>query len=258
MSPRPVPTKHDAAAVAFLDAAAQLIDDAFGSSPNRPAREQLGRNYPAALEWLRVEDVIQLAQEVFGAGLSRKAFHNRWHGKEAFVRDAVIHAMLYRDNPSADPRLFVARLPEIAEEASASAAIASLSDSLLDALLRNPRSFLLLHIGPMLDQYPDLHREVTAAIAASATPWYQGYGNLIRDLGFTFRPGWSAERLGIALQSILDGFLLRSRVEREQLDRYRWQNASLFADTVIAFCLGAIDADHSSQSARDALDGHRG
>src|SRR5262245_14529434 len=102
MSPRRAPSRHDTTACRFLDAAAQLIDAMFvDSEDDRPPRLR-HLDFPAALEWLRVDDVIRLAQTA-GEGASKKAFHNRWMHKDEFVRDAVVHTMLYRDDPDTNP-----------------------------------------------------------------------------------------------------------------------------------------------------------
>src|SRR4051794_20219686 len=147
MSPRPSPSRHDATACRFLDTAAQLIDAMFvGSEGDRPPRLR-HLDFPAALEWLRVDDVIRLAQGT-GQGLSKKAFHNRWQHKDEFVRDAVIHTMLYRDDPDANPRGIYAE--DLVARARVGGrftdAAIPMVDSMLAALLAHPRSFLLLHI----------------------------------------------------------------------------------------------------------------
>jgi hypothetical protein len=254
MSPRPAPSTSDATAHHFLNAAAQLIDAAFVPSlEGRPPRLRAIK-FPAALEWLRVEDVVRLAQHNGITGASRKAFHNRWQEKEAFVRSAIVHTMLYHDDPAANPRLLAGRLPGIAAADRPSTAIIQLCDHLLDSLLAHPRSFLMLHIGPLLDQHPGLRSEIVEDMLASTVAWYQGYSDLLESLGVRFRPGWSAERFGLVLQATLDGFLLRNRIQAEQMDACRWQDASLFADTVIALSLGVVDPDDSGLDVRAALD----
>jgi len=91
-----------------------------------------------------------MAQRNGEAAASRKAFHNRWKDKDSFLRDAVIHALLYEDDPSADPNSYAQELGQLAQGHSASAAIIKFSDALLDSLMGHPRSFLLLHLAPLL------------------------------------------------------------------------------------------------------------
>lgn len=56
------------------------------------------------------------------------------------------------------------------------------------------------------------------------------------------------QRVGLVFQAMLDGFLLRSRIQPDEMEACRWEQASLFADTVVAFTLGVIDADRSRKS----------
>jgi hypothetical protein len=240
----------------FLDAAAQLIDAMFTESRrDRPPRLR-AIDFPAALQWIRIDDVVRLAAESGPDGISRKAFHNRWPTKDEFVRDAVVHTMLYRDAPAADPTIAGQHLDGIAEVAaeSLSTATISLADALLDALLDHPRSFLLMHIGPVLAQHPDLHRAIAARLDETRAPWYDGYAALLAGLRLDLRPGWTVERLGLALTAMLDGFLLRARIHPAEIESLRWRDASLFADTLIAFSLGVIDTDSAGESSRAALD----
>jgi hypothetical protein len=255
MSPRPTPSRHDATACRFLDAAAQLIDAMFvGSHDDRPPR--LGHlDFPAALEWLRVDDVIRLAHNV-GDGPSKKAFHNRWQHKDEFVRDAVIHTMLYRDAPGSDPgTLYVHELVALGGAGSRFTDTAiQMVDGMLAALLAHPRSFLLLHIGPILNQHPELAEAVVGQIRLDLANWHQGYTGLIAAHDIRLRPGWTVERVGLALSAMLDGFLLRSRIQPEEVAACRWKEASLLADTMIAFSVGVIDSDGSGRTSREVLD----
>lgn len=255
MSPRPAPNRHDPSAARFLDAAAQLIDAMFVQDrADRPARLR-AIDFPAALQWLRVDDVIRLASESGAPGISRKAFHNRWGTKDEFLRDAVVYTMLYQDHPESDPAAFAGDLSAVkTAPPSASWAVARLSDTVLDTLLSHPRSFLLMHIGPLLDQHPDLHSAVLGSMNSSRAAWHQGYAELLRGFGLQLRPGWSLESVGLALQAILDGFVMRSRIEPNSMRRFRWAEASLFANTVLAFCVGIIDTDHSGLSTAGILD----
>ncbi|WP_433020541.1 hypothetical protein [Kribbella sp. CA-294648] len=254
MTPRPAAKNNDESARYFLDAAAQLIDAMFVTSAKDRPRALRSIDFPAALQWLTIDDVIEVASHNRSQGASRKAFHNRWESKEAFIKDAIIHTMLYRDDPSANPALRVEELQETAHATSVSDAIGSLSESLLQSLLSHPRSFLLLHVGALLDHHPDLRAAVVEDMMSALTPWYQGYADLITRLGVTLRPGWTVERFGLTLQAMLDGFLLRSRVQREQIDEAQVGDASLFADAVIAFTLGVVDLEGAGRTVRQALD----
>jgi AcrR family transcriptional regulator len=238
-----------------LDAAAQLIDAMFVTSPEQRPRRLSAIDFPATLEWLRKEDVVRLARDGGRGGVSRKSFDNRWESKEDFVNDAVIHTMLYRDAPNANPSLQLADMASLADSADLGQAIARFCDAMLESLLSYPRSFLLLHIGPLLEQHPQLKAAIVSDMLRALAPWYEGYAQLFAAFGVSMRPGWTIERYGLAIQSMLDGFLLRSRVQAEQMDACRFEDASLFADAVVAFTLGVIDTGGSSGglSSRAAL-----
>jgi hypothetical protein len=53
---------------------------------------------------------------------------------------------------------------------------------------------------------------------------------------------------------MLDGFLLRSRIQPEEMTACRWEGASLLADTMIAFSIGVIDSEVSGRTSREVLD----
>lgn len=254
MSPRAAPTRDDATAHHFLSAAASLIDSAFSPSAERGRHPANAMHFPAALDWLRVEDVIRRAQQDGDAAASRKAFHNRWKDKDSFLRDAVIHALLYEDDSSADPNPYAGKLGRLTLGHSASAAIIEFSDALLDSLMAHPRSFLLLHLAPLLDQHNEMYRTVLDRITLSREPWYEGYRELLAGWALAFRPGWTVERFDLTLQAMLDGFLLRFRIQPDFVKRCGWQGASLFADSVVGFTLGVTDASETQLTSREALD----
>lgn len=252
--PRPKAVTDDASAKQFLDAAAQLIDAMFVTSPDERPRRLSSIDFPATLEWLRKEDVVRLARDGGQPGVSRKSFDNRWESKEDFVNDAVIHTMLYRDAPNADPSLQLADMASLLKADDVAQAIAHFCDAMLASLLSYPRSFLLLHIGPLLEQHPKLKAAIVEDMLQALAPWYEGYRQLFAAFGVRLRPGWTIERYGLTIQSMLDGFLLRSRVQDEQMAAYSSDDASLFADAVVAFTLGVIDTGESSGlSSREAL-----
>jgi AcrR family transcriptional regulator len=252
MSPRPAPTREDTTACQLLGLAAELIDAMLApAGAYRPPRLRSLR-IPATLEWLRIEDVTALAARNGKLGLGRKALLNRWPTKDEFLKDAVVYALLYKDRPI-EQVLNASQIDRMPRVGSLSEAIVRVADPYMSRLLEDPRSFLLMHVGPILDQHPDVRGAVMSSVRGTSA-WFDGYSRLLRDLGLTFRPGWSVERFGLAMQSIVDGFLLRYRIQPEDLASTRWENASLFADTVIAACLGVIDTERSSHSSRLALD----
>jgi AcrR family transcriptional regulator len=251
--PRPTATTDDESARHFLDAAAQLIDAMFVTSIEERPRRLRKIGFPVTLEWLRIGDVIKLASGEKSEGASRRAFHNRWKTKEAFIKDAIKHTMLYRDHPNANPALQRAEMAKLAEAENLAEAVAKFSDSMLESLLSYPRSFLLLHIGPLLDLHPDVKRAIVDDMLASIAPWYDGYAQLFAAFGVPMRPGWTIERLGLTLQSMLDGFLMRSRVQSEQMTACKSGDINLFGEAVVAFILGVLDADRTGQSVVEAF-----
>jgi hypothetical protein len=255
VSPRQAPTRHDATAQQFLKAAVRLIDaylDDRGREVQPPRLRSI--RFPAALDWLRTEDVIRFAAASGDTGVSRKAFFNRWPTREEFLPDALVYALVY-DDPPEPPNEQGRQMPATAAAAGAfSEAVVSICDGLLDSLQRHPRSYLTLHIGPLLPQHPQLWNAILPAMRQGIQVWADGYTTLVTDLGVVLRPGWTPQRLSLALQASLDGFLLRCRVQPDDYLGSRWEGAGLFADTVVAIVLGVIDADRSGRSGRAVLD----
>jgi AcrR family transcriptional regulator len=233
------------------------LDDQAGDE--RPARLRSIR-FPAALEWLRTEDVIRTAAAGASAGASRKAFFNRWPTREEFLPDAVVYALVYDEVPE-PPNEQAKQVPgTAAAPVPFSQEVIRIADGLLESLQRHPRSYLTLHIGPLLAQHPSIWQAVLPAMRGGILAWEEGYAALLADLGLVLRPGWTPHRLSLALQAALDGFLLRYRVMPEDYPTSRWEGAGIFADTVLAVILGVIDTDRSGTNGREALDkliGHR-
>ena len=254
MAPRAAATRHDPTAYEFLNAAAVLIDQAFDGQAERGRHPANVLHFPAALDWLRIEDVVRCARERGDGTASHKALRNRWPDKDSFLRDVVVHALLYRDEPSANPTLLAVAIGGLASAESPADAIAQLSDTLLESLRRHPRSYLLLHLAPLLDQHNDLHRTVMERIQIDRESWYVGYRALLAEWNLVFRPGWTVERFDMTLQAMFDGFLLRSKLQPNFESINRWHAASLLADSVVAFTLGVIDSDRRRISASEALD----
>jgi hypothetical protein len=84
--------------------------------------------------------------------------------------------------------------------------------------------------------------------------WADGYAALVGDLGLVLRPEWTAERLALTLQAMLDGFILRFRIQPEDYGSSSWEGASIFADSVLAMVLGVLDAERTGDSGRAVLD----
>lgn len=259
MSP-PRPTRHDATAQLFLHAAAQLIDAYLDDQPGhaRPARLRAIR-FPAALDWLRTEDVIRLAAAPHpqrAPGTSRKAFYNRWPTREEFLRDALVYALVSEVAPG-DPLEQARQMPADATAAAAtsfSGAVLRISDHLLDSLRSHPRSYLTLHLGPLLPQHPRLWVALLPAMREGSQAWADGYAALLTDLGLVLRPEWTPQRLALALQAVLDGFVLRFRIQPDDYQASRWEGASIFADTILALVLGVLDHERTGESGRKILD----
>lgn len=259
MSP-PRPSRHDPTALRFLHAAAQLIDAYLQDQPGhaRPARLR-ATHFPAALDWLRTQDVIRLAAARSmkpASGTSKKAFHNRWPTREEFLCDALVYAMVSEVAPG-DPLEQARQMPADANAAAAtsfSAAVLRISDQLLDSLRSHPRSYLTLHIGPLLPQHPQLWEAVLPAMREGSQAWAEGYAALLIDLGLVLRPEWTPQRLALALQAALDGFVLRFRVQPDDYQASRWEGASIFADTILALVLGVLDHERTGESGRKILD----
>lgn len=255
MSPRPAPSRHDATARQFLKAAVQLIDAYLDdqSLQSRPARLKAIR-FPAALDWLRTEDVIRLAAADGTSGVSRKAFFNRWPTRDEFLPDALVYALVYDEVPD-DPKDRAKQMPpEAAAAPSLSDAICDIADGVLSSLQRHPRSYLTLHIGPLLPQHPALWEALIPSMRDGNQAWADGFATLVDDLGLVLRPGWTAHRLALALQAALDGFLLRYRIQPDDFASSRWEGAGIFADTVVAIVLGIVDAERTGEPGRAALD----
>jgi AcrR family transcriptional regulator len=228
---------------------------------DKPGRERPPRlraiRFPAALDWLRTADVIRLAGEAEGpSGTSRKAFFNRWPTREEFLCDALVFALVSEAAPG-DPRQQAREMPADAAASaptSLSAAVLRISDRLLDSLCCHPRSYLTLHVGPLLPQHPPLWEAVLPAMREGSQVWADGFAALLADLGLVLRPGWTAQRLALALQAALDGFVLRFRIQPDDYQASSWEGASIFADTVLALVLGVLDQERTGQNGRLILD----
>jgi AcrR family transcriptional regulator len=265
LSPRPAVSRDDATARQFLKAATQLIDAYLDdqAGEERPARLR-SIHFPAALEWLRTEDVIRMAAgdrgegqaggQAGNTGPSRKAFFNRWRTREEFLPDALVYALAEEEVDEA-PNEQAQQVPQAASApVPISQEVIRIADGLLESLQRHPRSYLTLHIGPLLTQHPALWEALMPAMRAGIRAWADGYAAVLTELGVVLRPGWTPHRLSLALQAALDGFLLRYRIMPDDYQTACWEGGGIFADTVLAVLLGVIDVDRSGTNGREALD----
>jgi len=261
LSPRPAVSRDDATARQFLKAATQLIDAYLDdqTGEERPARLR-SIHFPAALEWLRTEDVIRMAAGEGGegregrAGPSRKAFFNRWRTREEFLPDALVYALAEEEVDEA-PNEQARQVPQApSAPVPFSQEVIRIADGLLESLQRHPRSYLTLHIGPLLAQHPALWEALMPAMRAGIQAWADGYAAVLPELGVALRPGWTPHRLSLALQATLDGFLLRYRIMPDDYQTARWEGAGIFADAVLALLLGVVDVDRTGTDGREALD----
>ena len=235
------PSRHDATALRFLSVAAELIDAYLQAEPVAADR-LVDIRFPAALEWLNVEDVIRLTPARV-PGTSRRAFFSRWPTRAEFLPDAVVYAMLREyETPALDPAQPISLL------------VINAADELLTDLVRHPRSFLILHLGPLLPRHPQLSGALMPAPRAATGVWLGIYRLLAHGLDLVMRPEWTFKRMATVLQAMLDGFVLRHRTHPEDHAAYRWMGASVLADAIIAFLLGAVDWDLTGQPGRAALD----
>ena len=254
MSPRPAPTRYDPTAMRILDAAAELIDASLSeATEDLPARLR-SIHFPAALDWIRIEDITRVLSG-YQPAISKKAIVNRWGSKEELVHDAALHCILYRDQPAggtpdATPEFLVA----VAMSAGLARAITVTADTIMGNLVSSPRSFLLMHLAPMLPRHPEIQRQIAEDGLRIQREWSQGYQQLMMAYGIVLRPEWTMERLALAVQLLLDGHLLRTRIDPYLIETARWESSSVFATAVVTLIVGAIDHDRSGLTAADYLD----
>jgi hypothetical protein len=242
------PSRHDATAMGFLSVAADLMDAYLQAEPISPDQSaRLGHiSFPTALDWLRTDDVIRLAPSWNGEAARRRAFFSRWQSRGDFLADAVVYALL-REQPEIP-------VPRQSEEASMSQLVAHVTDDLLTSLVQHPRSYLVLHLGPLLPRNPRLAKALSPSSRATTRAWLRLYHALADRHDLVLRPEWTFKRLSLVLQAMVDGFVLRYRVRPGGHPRNSWKEANILADAVIAMLLGAVDWHLSGQSGRTALD----
>jgi hypothetical protein len=250
---RQTPSRHDPLAQHFLAAAADLIDVYLQTGPIRQDLVKRLRHvhFPKALEWLSTDDVIRFAPVRGGEGAGRRAFFSRWATRDDFLPEAVVYALLREYEADDDPHRYLRQIGQIPNStAPVSALLTGIADGLLSTLIRHPRSYLMLHLGPLLPRHPELGEAIRPGIQAATIASIGAYEQLVRGLGLAMRPEWPAGRVSFVLQAMLDGFVLRYRMQPSS----RWEGTSIFADAIVAFMLGAVDWDLTGQSGRTVLD----
>ncbi|MFI7674235.1 hypothetical protein [Actinophytocola sp. NPDC049390] len=242
------PSRHDTTAVQFLSVAADLLDAFLQADPVDDTQPQrLGHiSFPTALDWLRTDDVIRLAPSWSGEAARRRAFFSRWATRGDFLADAVVYALL-REQPAIPS-------PRRDQDVPLSRYIADVTDDLLTNLVHHPRSYLVLHLAPLLPRHPNLAAAFAPGSRPAAQAWAGVYRRLADGLDLVLRPEWTFKRLTSVLQAMVDGFVLRHRVEPRRHQRQGWQDANMLADAVIALLLGAVDWDLTGMSGRAAID----
>ncbi|HEX6351560.1 hypothetical protein [Actinophytocola sp.] len=228
--------------------AADLMDAYLQAEPIGPDQSQrLGHiSFPVALEWLRTDDVIRLAPSWNGEAARRRAFFSRWPTRGDFLADAVVYALLREQTEIPQPRQHT--------DGTTSQLIADITDELLTSLVQHPRSYLVLHLGPLLPRHPDLAKALAPGSHTAMRAWLRLYHSLSVQHDLVLRPEWTFKKLASVLQAMLDGFVLRYRVRPGGHPRHSWKEANILADAVVALLLGAVDWDLSGQSGRTALD----
>lgn len=254
MSPRPAPSRSDATAEKFLSAAASLIDAALAEpGTDIPARLR-ALHFPAALEWMRTEDVLRAASERDDTA-SRKAFRNRWPVKDDFVSDAIVHALLYRDvGGESAPQTFAVLDSAWNGSGTVCERLRIVTDAIEIELYEHPRTWLLAHVAPLLGHHPEVAAPVIEAARADQDMWVLFIQRALDDTGAALRPGWTDERIQMALQAILDGVLLRRRIDPERFHDTLWASANVYTDVTLAFLCGVVDFDRSGLSTADWVD----
>ena len=242
------PARYDTTAIHFLSVAADLMDAYLQPEPmSRKQSRRLGHiSFPTALDWLRTDDVIRLVPTWSGEAARRRAFFSRWATRDDFLADAVVYALL-REQPAIPS-------PRHSQEGSPSELVAGVTEDLLAGLVQHPRSYLVLHLGPLLPQQPHLARALLPSSRAATRAWADLYRRLADGLDLVMRPEWTFKRLSAVLQALLDGFVLRHRLRPSEHPRQGWQDANMLADAVIAMLIGAVDWDLTGQSGRVTLD----
>nr|NLI51633.1 hypothetical protein [Propionibacterium sp.] len=231
----------------------RLMDALVAPSPRAELPPRLkALHFPAPLEWIRIEDVIREARAE-EPSLSAKAFWNRWADKDSFVVDLVTYAL----DTSAMGGTIAPHTHRLRDDLSAdrpSVAIRILTRSVMLELLAQPQAFLLGHLAAVVHHAPSLQEALARGVDADARTWEQFYDATLAAAGLRWRPGWDAARAQVVLGALIDGLLVRSRVQLPDADRPAWDPADLLADATIAIFAGMVDVDRAGRSPAEVLD----
>jgi AcrR family transcriptional regulator len=256
MSPRPTPTRTDATAERFLQAGATIIDLALTVRLEARGAVPATVQYPTALDWLRIEDVLAQVRSDDMTD-SKRAFRNRWGTKDEYIADLVMYALLYRDmQGTAIPRALHERAELFDGTKTLAERISAFTGGLIDELLANPRSYLLLHLAPLLIGNPELHAVLIGYTRSDQARWQVVFSELLRLSGKSLRPGWTMERLTLALNVVLDGAILRYRIDPGHSTVSAWARGNLTTDMMLAIIAGAVDLDGAGLALCDWFDAH--
>jgi hypothetical protein len=211
MSPRPMASRDDETATAFLDAGSALIDAMLDADRLGPLPARLRQlHYPAPLEWTRIEDVLRIVGG--SAQTGRKAFYNRWPTKDDYIRDCFIHTLLYSDRdgkPLADVALLQAHLTDTSLPLTVR--VRNVARGIADGLLNDPRASLLSHAAVMVNHDPLTAQVVTEASAKERDTWRVAYRAVLDGAGLSLRPGWTIDSLIVIVQMLIDGMVMSHR-----------------------------------------------
>jgi hypothetical protein len=109
-------------------------------------------------------------------------------------------------------------------------------------------------LDPLLPQHPRLWEALLPEIRRDLQAWAENYAFIVSELDLALRPGWTIERVSLVLQAMLDGFVLRYRIQPDEYSTSRHHDVSVFADAVVAFILGVVDWERTGTAGRVALD----
>lgn len=245
MSPRPMASRDDETAAAFLDAGSALIDAMLAADRSGPLPARLRQlHYPAPLEWIRIEDVLRIVGGSAQAG--RKAFYNRWPTKDDYIRDCFVHTLLYRDRggePLADIAMLQAHLTDTSLPLPVR--VRNVAWGIAAGLLNDPRASLFSHAAVMVNHDPLTAQVVADASTRERESWLAAYQAVLDGAGLTVRPGWTIDGLIVIVQMIIDGMVMSHRVGVSETARDNEAMAAALGDALVAILGSAIDWEGS-------------
>ncbi len=225
-----------------------------GSTPLPPRLRAI--RFPAALDWLRVEDVLRVVSADDEAGDSKRAFRNRWATKDDFIRDVVLYCLEYKDfQGTPAPVSYAARTLLVDQSIPFSRRVATFATGLHTELVGNPRSYLLAHLAPLLLTHPALSEDVAEFVRGDISLWEGMYEEVLLTSGFRLRPGWTVNSLALALHAMLDGLVLRQRVDPERSPTSTWVPDDFVGQALLAVVAAAVDFRGTGQTTSEWVDG---